>query len=137
MNKATGRQIAAFIAQVGSYLTTYLFFAAFIDDMIVRLIVSITVEAVFYYLKEMLLSNGEMLGVVALLFDTLFNAGGLYFSIKGMDKTPTFKMLSEVFTESGQPATLDKLTVFLIALGIGFILSLAPHSLRRSKANVK
>lgn len=133
MKQFSGRKLAAALAQVGSYITTYAFFQYIIKDTLIALVTSALAELLMYYLKEELLENKDILGGIALVFDTLFNAGGIFTYIKGLDKTPTYAMLSEVFTADGKPGKLSTLTVFIVTIGLGLILSLAPHSLRREK----
>jgi hypothetical protein len=131
MMRLDGRKVAAAIAQIGSFTTTWLFIGAIGMDGWKCFGISLAVEVILTIAKGSILSGkSDILGGAAILIDTLLNAGGLWPYVQRIDHTPTWKM----FTESvGLDGTLRQLPALGFALVIGLLLSASPHLLWRHK----
>lgn len=126
-----GHKIAAVIAQVGSFATTYLFIRALGLNGIPGFFIAVAAEFLLLAMKTLVFSSkhsADALGWAAVIFDTLLNAGGLWPYVQHLDKTPSWGMLVEGLGMAGE---LRKIPALVIALGIGYILSIAPHRLWR------
>lgn len=126
----TRRRIAAGVAQVGGWYTTWRFIAAVGGGGIVGLGISIAAEWLLFEFKRTVLSGedkGDIYGWVAILIDTILNAGGLWAVILNLDNTDSYAMLAKSLeVGSGEMRLLPAL---VIALGVGYLLAIAPHRL--------
>jgi hypothetical protein len=129
--RVDGRKVAAAIAQIGSFATTWLFIGSIGLDGWKCFGIALAIEIILTVAKRDILSGkSDVLGGAAVLIDTLLNAGGLWPYTQKMDHTPTWIM----FTQSvGLDGTLRSIPALGIAIAIGFLLSAAPHLLWRHK----
>jgi hypothetical protein len=97
-------KIAAVLAQLGSFATTY---------------------GCVIALKK---SNTDAFGWIAIGLDTLLNAGGIWPMVQVLDKAPSWIMLKE---SMGMDGDMGKLPALVVALVLGYLLSIAPHRLWR------
>lgn len=125
--------IGAGLTQIGSFLTTYAFFAAVMSGayFAVVLAVSGVVEFVLALGKSLLFRKRRdgVVGGASVFFDTLLNAGGIWPYARNLAASPPAVMIREAFALSG---TISAITVFIIALAIGYLLAIAPHRLWRA-----
>jgi hypothetical protein len=122
-----GRRIAGLIAQTGSFATTWAFIAALKMPPLIGFGVALAVEIILYYGKKLAFERGaDSIGWVAVVLDTLLNAGGLWPITKQFSATPTWIMLAESL---GLEVQMSALAALILALVLGFILSALPHRL--------
>lgn len=123
----TGRKIAGLVAQLGSFATTWACINAIGLPSLPGFGIAVVVEVVLFYAKKMAFENGrESVGWCAVLLDTLLNAGGIWPFSKNLSATPTWVMLAEALSLKGQ---MGPIAALIIALVLGFILSILPHRL--------
>lgn len=125
--------IGAGLTQVGSFLTTYAFFLAVMNGASWPIILAVAgvVEFVLALGKSLLFRKRRdgVVGGASVLFDTLLNAGGIWPYARNLSASPPAIMIREAFALSG---TMSAVTVFVIALIIGYLLAIAPHRLWRA-----
>jgi len=126
-----GRKIAAVVAQIGSFFTTWLCVQALGIGGTPGFLIALCAEFVLMAAKHNTLAGrGDEIGIIAVIVDTLLNAGGLYPYMQRLDKTPTWGMLAVALNLQGD---LRPLPALGFALLIGFLLSAAPSWLWRHR----
>ena len=124
------RRIAAILAQLGSWWTTWLFCTALGGETANGFVVfgiSVALEWVLFEGKRaMLEGKKDALGWVSFVSDALLNAGGLWAFVLALDATETYQMLAAGLNLGDEMRLLPALA---IALALGAWLSLAPHQL--------
>lgn len=128
-----GRKVAAAVAQVGSFTTTWLAIYAIGITGVKGFLVSVAAEFLLLAGKNLVLSGDKTNGAfgwLAVVIDSALNAGGLWPYALKLNKVPTYLMLAEAL---GMDASLSKVVALLLALVFGFLLSIAPHELWRKK----
>lgn len=118
------RRVAAILAGLGSFATTWLFVAALGFDDIGGFFAALGVEFLLAAGKHAILhGRPDALGIASVMIDTLLNAGGLWPYVLNLNKTAAWAML-------GQSLNLDQqlhyIPALIIALAIGFLLSALP-----------
>lgn len=130
---ANGYFIGAAIAQVGSLLTTYFFFAAIMAGAALPVVigVSVVIEFILALGKSLLFGRRRdgVVGGAAVLFDTLLNAGGIWPYARNIAASPPAVMIMEAFALRD---TMGAVPAFIIALVAGYLLAVAPHRLWRA-----
>lgn len=126
---AQPKKIAAFIAQLGSFTTTYLFIDALGINGAAGFIVAISVEFLLLMGKNNILSEAsdsgsDTLGLASIIIDTLLNAGGIWPFVKRLNSTASWIMIAEV---AGLKPDLRLFPALIVALVLGFLLAIAPH----------
>ena len=120
-----GNKIAAALAQLGSFATTWLFIRALgyvgADGFAIAVVIEFILTAGKFSLLH---GRGDVLGGVSVLFDTLLNAGGLWPIVQKFGATPSAVMLSEAL---GLATEMRALPALFFALVFGFLLSALPH----------
>lgn len=133
--RLTRRRLAAIAAQVLSYLATLGFVRVFVDDLVTAATVAAVVEWLLFEFKGAVFSGAERwspLGLASVVIDTLLNGGGMWAFVVDLDKSETYKMLSQGLNLGKDMRLLPAL---VIALALGFALSIGPHALWNSPAN--
>lgn len=122
--------LGAAFAQVGSFLTTYLFIAAVMSGATFPLIigVSLVVEFILALGKSLMFGKRRdgVVGGAAVLFDTLLNAGGIWPYARNIAHSPPALMLMEALALRD---TMGSIPALLVALVAGYLLAVAPHRL--------
>lgn len=123
----SGRRIAGWVVQLGSFATTYACIAALKMPELQTFGLAVAIEGALYYAKKLAFLDGrDSVGWAAVLLDTLLNAGGIWPFAKLLNGTPTWIMIVEAL---GLNADLGPIAAFIISLALGFILSVLPHRL--------
>jgi hypothetical protein len=72
-------------------------------------------------------------GIVAIAADTILNAGGMWAVVLGLDRTDSYAMFALSFSGGAHKASaagdMRFLPALAIALGLGYLLCIAPHKL--------
>lgn len=137
----TGRRVSAGIAQLGSFLTTWAFVAALAAPPsepteplthALAFLASIALEFSLVWAKSELLIDRrwKALPILAIIFDSVLNGGGLWAFVLRLEATQSWQMLVGGL---GLESELRLLPALIIALAFGFALSIAPHLLWRRK----
>lgn len=126
--------IGAILAQIGSFITTYAFFAAVMPTADGRLVfgISVSVEYLLTLGKGLLFNTSnrdDAVGWASAGFDTLLNAGGLWPYTTRLAATPTAVMLTQTL---GLEGGMSSIAALILALVFGFWLAIAPHRLWRA-----
>lgn len=124
-----GNRVAASVAQLGSFTTTWLFINALGISGVSGFLVAVAAEFVLFAGKNLVLgdrAHSDAVGWAAILLDTVLNAGGLWPYITKLDQTPSWAMLVQSLQLDG---TLRQIPALVLALVFGFLLSVAPHRL--------
>lgn len=129
--KIDGQKVAAGLVQIGSYVTTWLFIRAIgfagIEGFAIALIVEfVLIAGKFNFLH----GRGNGVGAIAILIDSLLNAGGIFPYVQKFDNTPTWIMLQSALHLEGK---MSNISALIIALLFGFLLSALPSWLWRNK----
>jgi hypothetical protein len=127
-------RIGAVIAQILSFAATYAFIAAVLKGAtgITTFLVAAGVELVLSLAKNAMFKQHARDGAIgwsAVIFDTLLNAGGVWPIAKNIGGTPTATMIAEWL---GIEATVNETAAIVIAIGLGFLLSILPWYLWRA-----
>jgi hypothetical protein len=127
-------KIGAVLAQLGSFLTTYAFFAAVLIGAppLLTFGIAVGVEFLLTLGKGLLFNTArhdDAVGWAAILFDTLLNGGGLWPYAARLAATPTAIMFTEALHLDGQMGSVPAL---VLALVFGFWLAVSPHRLWRA-----
>lgn len=132
----SGRQYAAVAGQIASYWTTLIFVQALMSvpasemaTHVPSMLIALIVEYIIAKGKEAILVDGQHsdgLGMVCIIVDTLFNGGGLWGGFQQLDQTQAWQMLATSF---GLASQIKAMPAMIIALVVGFLLSVAPHKL--------
>jgi hypothetical protein len=127
----SGYGLARYLALGASWYTTYLLVIIFGADWFPAVLISIGLEIVFYRIKELVFirSKGNLFGWTGIGLDTLTNAGGIWPLVLKLDNSDTWKMWAKAF---GLGTEVHDLPALLIALAVGFILSIAPFLLKEA-----
>lgn len=125
-------KIAAFLAQLGSFATTYGCIIALGGKGYTGFWIAVAVEFLLATAKSLVFdskkSSADALGWIAIAVDTFLNAGGIWPMVKVLDNAPTWIMLKE---SMGLEGDLGRLPALIVALVLGYLLSVAPHRLWR------
>jgi hypothetical protein len=120
-----GNKIAAALAQLGSFATTWLFVRALgytdVDGFGIALVVEFILTAGKFSLLH---GRGDILGGISVIIDMFLNAGGIWPIVGKFNQTPTAQMLSEAL---GLSTEMRAIPALFFALLFGFILSALPH----------
>jgi hypothetical protein len=130
--RVNGHKVAAALAQLGSFATTYMFVDALGGKGVEGFFIAVTLEFLLVAGKQLLYTPGghrDALGVIAVVADAGLNAGGIWPIVQHIDNTPTWAMLVQALGLDGQ---LRQIPTLVIALAIGYVLSIAPHRLWRA-----
>lgn len=123
-------KIAAIIAQLGSFATTYGCILALGGQGYTAFWIAVVVEFLLASAKSLVFSSrkagADALGWIAIAADTLLNAGGIWPMVKVLDNAPTWIMLKESMQLQGE---IGRLPALIVALVLGYLLSVAPHRL--------
>lgn len=126
------RKIAAALAQLGSFGTTYGCVMAMGGKGYQGFLIAAVLEVVLAAAKSLVFdgrkSSSDAFGWIAILVDTFLNAGGIWPMVKVLDNAPTWIMLKESMNLQGDIGSLPAL---IVALALGYLLSVAPHRLWR------
>lgn len=123
--RINGNKVAAALAQLGSFATTWLFIRALGYTDLNGFFIALAVEFILAAGKFNLLhGRGDVLGAVSVLIDTGLNAGGLWPMAQKFDQTPTAIMLSQAL---GLSTEMHALPALFFAFLFGFLLSALPH----------
>lgn len=121
-------KIAALLAQLGSWATTYAFILAIGITGMTGFFLSVGVEFFLAAGKSLVFdgkkSSADAFGWIAIVVDMLLNAGGIWPGVQTLDKAPTWIMLKEGMGLNGD---LSQLPALIVALVLGYLLSVAPH----------
>lgn len=123
-----GHKIAAILAQIGSFATTYGCILALGITGYTGFFLSVGAEFLLAAGKALVFNSkkdrADAVGWIAIGLDTLLNAGGLWPYAQHLDKTPVWVMLVQSMNLQGE---LAKLPALIITLALGYLLSVAPH----------
>lgn len=144
--RTTRRRIAAVVAALGGWYTTWLFVTAAGIKGIPGFAVSVILEWLLFEFKREVLATGVKLtvgGIVAIAADTILNGGGMWSVVLGLNNTDTYKMFyggmvgptkaAAAGAVVANPGSMPMLVYLAIAIGLGFLLSIAPHKLWHSQ----
>lgn len=124
-------KIAAVVAQIGSFATTYGCVLALGGKGYTGFWIAVVVEFLLAVSKSLVYGSrkgADALGWIAIVADTLLNAGGIWPMVKVLDNAPTWIMLKE---SMGLEGKIGSLPALIVALILGYLLSVAPHRLWR------
>lgn len=128
------RRIAAAMAQLGSFATTYGCIMALGGKGYTGFFLAVAIEFFLMMGKSLVFdskkSGADAFGWMAIAADTFLNAGGIWPSIQLLDKAPSWIMLKEGMGLAGDIGSLPALVVALV---LGYLLAVAPHRLWREK----
>jgi hypothetical protein len=127
-------RIGAVIAQALSFAATYAFVAAVLKGGtgLTIFLVATGTELILALAKNAMFKQHARDGAIgwsAVVFDTLLNAGGLWPVAKNIGGTPTATMLAEWL---GLKTDVSGTAAIIIAIGLGFLLSVLPWYLWRA-----
>lgn len=126
-----GRKVGAALAQVLSFVTTWMCIHALGFDGVVGFFIALGLEFLLLAAKFSFLNGrGEVMGFSAVLIDTVLNAGGMYPYIANIDRTPAWAMFTQALQLEG---TARPLAVLIFSLAFGFLLSAIPTWLWRER----
>jgi hypothetical protein len=128
------RRIAAGMAQIGSFATTYGCVLAMGGTGNTAFLLALAIEFILMMGKTLVFdgkkNDADFLGWIAILLDTLLNAGGIWPMVQTLDKAPSWIMLKESMGLAGE---VGKIPALIVALVLGYLLAVAPHRLWREK----
>lgn len=126
------RKIAAGLAQIGSFATTYGCVMAMGGKGYLGFFLALAIEVILMAAKSLVFdgkrSSSDAFGWIAILIDTFLNAGGIWPMVQVLDNAPSWIMLKESMNLEGD---IGKLPALIVALALGYLLSVAPHRLWR------
>lgn len=123
----SGRKIAGWLAQAGSFATTWAFIAALDMPGLLGFGIAVVVEVVLFFSKRLAFrDHRDSVAWGAVVIDMFLNAGGIWPYVGKLNHTPTWVMLSQAL---GLDASLGPIASLIISLVLGFILSVLPHRL--------
>lgn len=121
-------KIAAVLAQIGSFMTTYGCILAMGGSGKIGFFLAVGIEFFLAAAKSLVYdgrkSGADAFGWFAILADTLLNAGGIWPGVLTLDKAPSWIMLKE---SMGLDGDLSRLPALVVAFVLGYLLSVAPH----------
>lgn len=121
-------KIAAVLAQLGSFATTYGCILALGGKGYLGFFLAVGIEFFLAAGKSLVFdgkkSGADFFGWVSIIVDTFLNAGGIWPMVQTLDKAPTWIMLKEGMGLNGE---LSSLPALIVALVLGYLLSVAPH----------
>lgn len=128
------RKIAAAMAQLGSFATTYGCIIALGGKGYTGFFLAVAVEF-FLMMGKSLVFDGRKTGAdafgwMAVAADTFLNAGGIWPAVQTLDKAPSWIMLKQGMGLAGDIGSLPAL---IVALVLGYLLAVAPHRLWRER----
>lgn len=124
-------QFLAVVIWALACLTTWQLVVAVTEGMAViyQITIGVALQAMFTALERPVLrGRPNKISVVALGFDTLVNAGGIFPFAMRMSTTPTAQMLSTTFHLSPQ---MTPPAAFAVSIVLGFLLAAAPEAVWR------
>jgi hypothetical protein len=123
-----GHKIAAILAQLGSFATTYAFIYALGLTGYTGFFFAVGTEFLLAAGKALVFNSrkasADALGWIAIIVDMFLNAGGIWPYAQHLDNTPVWVMLTQSMGLEGE---LRKLPALIITLALGYALSIAPH----------
>jgi len=126
------RKIAASMAQIGSFATTYGCILALGGKGYTGFFYAVAIELLLMAGKSLVFdgkkSGADAFGWFSIIADMLINAGGIWPGVNVLDKAPTWIMIKESMQLSGE---IGSLSALIVALILGYWLSVAPHRLWR------
>lgn len=128
-NDRTSFRFVAMLAQVLSFLATWAFIHAVGVKGVEGFLLSLVVEAILIKGKDLLLGKakkGAVFGYGAMAADTVLNGAGMFSYVDNLDKTEVWTAFTKGLQFTG---TMDGVYVFIVAMGLGFLLAIAPHYL--------
>lgn len=126
------RRYAAIVAQFGGFLTTLAFIQSLGIEPVTGFVIALILEWLLFEFKRALLSGErDLLGVLALIADTVLNAGGIWGLVLQLDATESYKMFSQSLQTGEEMRFVPAL---VIALALGAALAIAPHKLWHMRA---
>lgn len=121
-------KIVAALAQIGSFATTYGCILAMGGKGYTGFFIALGLELFLAAGKSLVFdgkkSSADAFGWVAIFIDTALNAGGIWPGVLTLDKAPAWIMLKD---SMGLAGDLSKLPALIVALVLGYLLSVAPH----------
>lgn len=124
-------KIAAAIAQVLSFGATYLLAAAIFGQGLSAFGVALAFEFLLMKGKQLIYSGdnpSDPTGWTCIIADTVINGAGMFAGVLQFDQTEVWTMLQTSLELKGDMGGIPAL---IISLLLGFVLSIAPHSLWR------
>lgn len=125
----TSYRAVAILAQMFSFLATWAFIWAIGPKGVDGFVIALVLEAILIKGKALLLggaAKGAALGYAAIVIDTILNGAGMFSYVDNLEKTEVWA----AFTKGlGFTGTMDGVYVFIVAMGLGFLLAIAPHYL--------
>lgn len=128
------RRIAAAMAQLGSFATTYGCIMALGGKGYTGFFLAVAIEFFLMMGKSLVFdarkTGADAFGWLAVATDTFLNAGGIWPAVQTLDKAPSWIMLKEGM---GLVGDIGKLPALIVALALGYLLAVAPHRLWRER----
>lgn len=124
-------KIAAAIAQVLSFGATYLLAAAIFGQGLNAFGAALAFEFVLMKGKQLVFSGdnpSDPTGWSCIIADTVINGAGMFAGVLQFDQTEVWTMLQQSLELKGEMGGIPALVISLV---LGFVLSIAPHSLWR------
>lgn len=126
------RRITAALAQIGSFATTYGCVIAMGGKGYSGFFLALAIELILMAGKSLVFdgkkSGADAFGWISIAVDTFLNAGGIWPMVKVLDNAPTWIMLKESMNLQGE---IGRLPALIVAIVLGYLLSVAPHRLWR------
>src|SRR5437868_596253 len=117
-------KIAAALAQLGSFATTYGCILALGGKGYSGFFIAVGIEFFLAAGKSLVFdgkkSGADFFGWISIIADTFLNAGGIWPGVQTLDKAPTWIMLKEGMGLNGE---LSRLPALIVALALGYLLS--------------
>lgn len=127
------RRIAAGLAQIGSFATTYGCIIALGGTGYKGFLLALAIEFFLMMGKSLAFdkrTGNDAFGWIAIAADTFLNAGGIWPMVQTLDKAPSWIMLKEGIGLGGD---VGKIPALIVALAFGYLLAVAPHRLWRER----
>lgn len=124
-------KIAAAGAQVLSFGATYLLVAALFGPGLYSFLGALLAEFILMKGKQLVFSGdnpSDPTGWSCIIADTVINGAGMFAGVLQFDQTEVWTMLQQSLDLKGDMGGIPAL---IISLVLGFVLSIAPHSLWR------
>lgn len=128
-NARSSYRFVAILAQMLSFLATWAFIHAIGVKGVEGFVISLVIEAILVKGKDLLLGGapkGAPMGYAAIVIDTILNGAGMFTYVDNLDKTEVWTAFTKGLQFSGN---MDGIYVFVVAMGLGFFLAVAPHYL--------
>lgn len=125
-------KITATLAQAGSFGTTYGCVLAMGGSGYSGFFLALAIEIILMAGKSLVFdgkkSGADFFGWISIAVDTFLNAGGIWPMVRVLDNAPSWIMLKESMNLQGE---IGQLPALIVALVLGYLLSVAPHRLWR------